>query len=218
MEPRLTGQPERGPAGLHSLGVAGDRDTIVYVPPRYDPARRAPLALVLHGAGGNADHGLRLLMDFADDRGLILLAPVSRARTWDVIVGEYGPDVEAIDEALRWTFDRYAVDRGHLAIGGFSDGASYALSVGLMNGNLFSHVIAFSPGFMAPAGEEGRPRVFISHGVHDTVLPIDRCSRRIVPRLTAAGYDVDYREFDGPHTVPADMARGAVEWFIGPPE
>lgn len=31
---------------------------------------------------------------------------------------------------------------------GFSDGASYALSLGLPNGNLFSHIVAFSPGFM----------------------------------------------------------------------
>jgi phospholipase/carboxylesterase len=53
--------------------------------------------------------------------------------------------------------------------------------VGITNGDLFTHVIAFSPGFLAPARQEGAPRLFISHGIHDTVLPIDRCSRRIVP-------------------------------------
>jgi phospholipase/carboxylesterase len=30
--------------------------------------------------------------------------------------------------------------------------ASYALSLGIANGNLFSHVLAFSPGFLAPTG------------------------------------------------------------------
>jgi phospholipase/carboxylesterase len=101
-----------------------------------------------------------------------------------------------------------------VAAGGFSDGASYALSVGLGNGDLFTHVLAFSPGFMAPAVVVGEPRVYVSHGSRDEVLPIG-CSRRIVPELGRAGYDVRYHEFDGPHTVPEAVARGAVDWFLG---
>jgi phospholipase/carboxylesterase len=89
-----------------------------------------------------------------------------------------------------------------VALGGFSDGASYALSLGLTNGDLFTHLIAFSPGFMAPGGEVGRPRCYVAHGTRDAVLPIDRCSRRLVPVLERAGYAVRYHEFDGPHTVP----------------
>jgi predicted esterase len=111
------------------------------------------------------------------------------------------------------TFSRYAIDPAHVAIGGFSDGASYALSLGLTNGDLFTHIIAFSPGFMAPAEYEGKPRIFISHGTRDQVLPIDACSRRIVPQVRGAGYDVEYHEFDGPHTVPPEMTRRAVDWF-----
>jgi predicted esterase len=106
------------------------------------------------------------------------------------------------------------VDRRRIAVGGFSDGASYALSLGLTNGDLFTHVIAFSPGFMAPTGYEGSPRLFISHGTRDRVLPIERCSRRIVPQVKGAGYDVLYREFDGAHAVPPEIAREAHEWFV----
>jgi phospholipase/carboxylesterase len=100
-----------------------------------------------------------------------------------------------------------------LAIGGFSDGASYALSLGITNADLFTHVIAFSPGFMAPAGYTGSPRLFISHGMRDGVLPIDRCSRRIVPELERCGYDMLYREFDGRHTILPEIASVAVGWF-----
>jgi phospholipase/carboxylesterase len=41
---------------------------------------------------------------------------------------------------------------------------------------VFSSAIAFSPGFVAVAVAEpvGRPRVFVSHGTQDRVLPIDR--------------------------------------------
>lgn len=145
--------------------------------------------------------------------GFLLLAPSSQQGTWDVIRGGYGPDVLLIDKALEQTFSRYSVDPEHLAIGGFSDGASYALSLGITNGTLLGHVIAFSPGFMAPTGQEGAPRFFISHGTEDRVLPIDRCSRRIVPQLQRVGYDVRYLEFAGGHAVPGDIAREAVDWF-----
>ncbi|HYH46455.1 MAG TPA: phospholipase, partial [Thermoanaerobaculia bacterium] len=108
-----------------------------------------------------------------------------------------------------------AVDAARLAIGGFSDGASYALSVGLTNGDLFTHVLAFSPGFMAPARQEGKPGIYVSHGTRDEVLPIARCSRQLVPQLEQSGYQVIYREFDGPHTVPAEIARQATNWLVG---
>ena len=92
-----------------------------------------------------------------------------------------------------------------------------ALSIGLTSGELFTHVLAFSPGFAAPAERAGRPRLFISHGTRDLVLPIDACSRRIVPMVQRAGYEVRYREFDGPHTVPPEIAREALAWFTGEP-
>jgi phospholipase/carboxylesterase len=213
--------PHKPPAapGLHALGLAGadDRDGLLYVAAGYDATRPAPFALLLHGASHDADTVLAPLLPWADAAGLLLLAPDARQFTWDVIMGGYGPDVTFIDGALSYIFARYAVDASRLAIGGFSDGASYALSLGLTNGDLFSHIIAFSPGFMVPVAERGQPCIFVSHGEHDRVLPIDRCSRRIVPQLREAGYDVTYVEFDGPHTVPPDIAVGALEWFCRQP-
>jgi phospholipase/carboxylesterase len=156
------------------------------------------------------------LRDYADGNGLILLAPESRKTTWDIIVeSQYGPDVAFINDCLSSVFDRYAVDPEHIAIGGFSDGASYALSLGIVNGQLFTHIIAFSPGFMAPVRVEDHPRIFISHGTQDNVLPIQPCSRKIVPILKNEGFSVEYHEFEGPHTIPAEISRRAVEWFVG---
>jgi phospholipase/carboxylesterase len=199
--------------GLRPLGLGSTRDGLLYVPAGYGVGKRAPLALTLHGAGGDARSGISHFRHLADAAGVVLLAPESRGRTWDVLVGGYGPDVEFIDRALEWTFDHLALDTRRLAITGFSDGASYSLSLGLNNGDLFTHVIAFSPGFLATAGLRGKPPVFVPHGIHDRVLPIERCSRRIVPQLDHAGYQVHYREFDGPHTVPTSIAREALHWF-----
>ena len=200
--------------GLHALNLDPDRDALLYVPAAYQPEPPAPFVLSLHGAGGNETSGLYPLRDLADEAGLVLLSPASRRQSWDVIRGGYGPDVAFIDRALAAAFARCAVDADRLAVAGFSDGASYALSLGITNGDLFGHVMAFSPGFMAPADQRAAPRIFVSHGAKDEVLAIDRTSRRIVPQLERAGYDVQYREFDGPHTVPPEVAREALEWFV----
>lgn len=210
------GKPtSRGDIGLHLLNLEEGRDGLFYVPATYRANRSAPLLLMLHGAGGDAAGALRMVQPWADAFSTIVLAVDSRDRTWDVIVRRYGSDIALIDRALAKTFQRYAINPNRVAIGGFSDGASYALSVGITNGDLFTHILAFSPGFVAPADHIGKPRVFISHGQRDTVLPIERCSRRIVPQLQKVGYEVCYREFDGPHSVPTEIAQEGMHWFAG---
>ncbi len=87
-----------------------------------------------------------------------------------------------------------------------------ALSLGLANGDLFPRVLACSPGFVIQAPPHGKPRFFFSHGTSDQVLPINECSRVIVPRLRAMGYDVTFREFEGRHELPPDIAIEALRF------
>jgi predicted esterase len=197
--------------GLHPLRLGDRRDGLLLVPAGAAPG--APLVVALHGAGGTGRQMADLLAVEAERRGLLVLAPDSRGATWDVIRGGYGPDVDFIDEALAGVFAAFAV--GSVAVSGFSDGASYALSIGVPNGDLFGHVLAWSPGFMAPPDAVGHPRVFVSHGTDDRVLPVDRCSRRLVPVLRADGYDVRYEEFEGGHVVPPGVVAGSLDWFTG---
>ena len=146
-----------------------------------------------------------------------MLAPDSRRSTWDVLTGGYGLDVAFLDAALERVFAAVVVDPRRLVVSGFSDGASYALSLGLGNGDLFSHVVAFSPGFMAPDAQHGSPPVFLSHGTSDPILDVDRCSRSLVPILEMSGYSVTYVEFDGGHEVPPAILRRAMEWVRDTP-
>src|SRR6185437_4861583 len=120
--------------------------------------RSAPLMVLLHGAGGTGRRELRPVLAAADRYGTVIVAPDSRGRTWDLLLGGFGPDVAFIDRALDAAVDRCDVDLARCAVGGISDGASYALGLGLSNGDIFSTVIAFSPGFAAAGGLVGRPR------------------------------------------------------------
>jgi predicted esterase len=205
-----------GPS-LEPLRIGSERDGVVYAPANYRPGDPFPLVLSLHGAGGSARRGLPRLQSLADEHGFLILAPDSRDRTWDVVLGGYGPDVAFIDAALAFTFSRYSVDPARLAVEGFSDGASYALGLGLSNGHLFNHILAFSPGFLSVIDREGSPRIFVSHGPVDSILPIDQCSRRIVPALRGQKYDVEYVEFEGDHEVPPEIASRGARWFLDTP-
>ena len=201
--------------GLHALGLDQKRDGLIYVPPGYNRDNPAALVVMLHGAGGDAEHGMSLIRHLADDANIILLAPISRGGSWDIIsFDRFGPDIAFINQSLTDTFSQYNIDAARLAIGGFSDGASYALSVGLTNGDLFSHIIAFSPGFYYTAELNDKPRIFVSHGTSDDILPIGSCSRRLVPKLQKQGYNITYHEFDGPHIIPSYISLEAVKWFL----
>jgi predicted esterase len=199
--------------GEHPLRLSRQRDGLLYVPKSVASRTSVPLFVMLHGGGDRAD-GMRFMFPPAEELGVVVVVPDARDNTWDGIEGRIGPDVVFIDAALRHTFERVAVDPQRIAIGGASDGASYALSLGLANGDLFTHLIAFAPGsIFTPPPPVGRPLIFVAHGTRDRVLPIDLTSRRMVPWLRNAGYRVTYREFDGVHAVPKPIAREALEWL-----
>ena len=211
----IAAQPDEAfGAGQHPLNLSKGRDGYVYVPKDYKKGVASPLMVVLHGAGQTSAWATRLF-PLADEFGVVLLVPDSRdERTWDMILGGFGPDVEFIMSALTVTRRHVTIDPSRRTLAGFSDGASYSLSLGIGTGDVFQHVIAFSPGIMEPDKVRGKPQIFISHGTSDGVLPISVTSRVFVPRLQKLGYDVKYHEFDGRHQVPDDIAREAFAWSL----
>ena len=201
--------------GQHALKLAdGDRDGLYYIPKDYKPGVRAPLWVVLHGAGGTAQ-GTQYMFALADEFGVILIAPDSRdERTWDGVLRNWGPDVDYIAAAVGQISRLCSVDRARMTVAGFSDGASYSLSLGISYGDQFSRIISMSPGVMQPMAARGKPKIFISHGIGDEVMPIDETSRRFVPRLKSLGYDVTYREYEGTHRPSAPIVREAFQWAL----
>jgi phospholipase/carboxylesterase len=218
-ETRLTarpGEPTEAPRlGLSSLGLGSGRDGLLYVPTTY-AGTPLPLFVALHGAGGSAKFWQGSYPTRAESRGFVLLAPDSRYSTWDMFaVGYPGADVRFLDEALQYTFARCRIDPARVLLGGFSDGASYALSLGVHNGDLFTHLVGYSPGIYGPPGAVvGQPRVWISHGTQDTVLPFVNTRDQIVPALIGENLDVTFQEFDGGHEVPAAISESALDWFF----
>jgi phospholipase/carboxylesterase len=201
--------------GEHVLSDEDGRRSILYVPPSYDASKPAPFLLALHGATGSGDSMLRGTRPPAEKHGVIVLSPSSRDTTWDAIRGSFSTDFSRIDRMLTDVFDQCAIDARHLGVVGFSDGATYAVSMGIINGDVFTHVIGHSAGFIVPGSVHGRPKVYLSHGRQDTILPIDQCGRRIASQLTRQAYVLRFDEFDGGHMASPEIRETAVSWFVG---
>ena len=205
-------------AGRHRLKGAS-----LYVPDTIPAGASAPFLLLLHGAGGKGEDMIRRFKAQADRRGIILLAPNSAERTWDVALSMgnhgsppgFGRDIRRIDALLKDTFARVNADSQRMAIAGFSDGASTALSIGALNVELFPAALAFSAGGIVPGWPSASGRVFFSHGTKDPILPIAIARDSLAPELRATGFDVTFVSFDGGHELPEPVLEQAMQWWLG---
>lgn len=204
---------ERVPYGERRLMISDtEPDGLLYVPKSYSPETPAPLLVMLHGLSGTAQ-SVRFVFPFAEEYGVIVIAPDSRRMGWGAEVPGFDEDSKYIGEAFREVVEFLNVDRSRVGLGGVSDGATYAFAMGLSYGDTFNHLLIFSTGMMGPLRKQGKPKIFVAHGLNDTQMPIDRTARRLVPPLKSEGYDVTYREYEGGHGAPRELVGEAVHWL-----
>ena len=213
-------QPDQSPfpAGIHplnvKLGLPEERDTLLVVPEALETDKPVKLLVMFHGAGGSAEKVLPFFREYAEKNRFLLMLPQSTYPTWDLTIGGNGPDLEKLDKALNEVASRYRLDKNHFGFCGFSDGASYSLSIGLSNGEIVSHVIALSGGFMNLYVPRGRPLVFIAHSPEDEQLPMDTSGLHHYNELKKSGYDVTFLEFHGRHVIHPDVVEKAMQFFL----
>ncbi len=208
--------------GRHSLGLGGYkivnglptwRDGILYVPSALNSGKPLPLLIWLHGGAGRAET-FDYMFPPAEEAGVVILALDARHNTWDAIDGPFGTDVAFIDRSLKHVFEQVSIDPSKIALGGLSDGASYALALGRSNGDKFTHLVAVAPGFLEPPGPSiGKPKIFVAHGLRDTVYRAVTTRIYIVPQLKKAGYDTTYLEFEGPHWMTKEVGVQMLDWL-----
>ncbi|MFG1240216.1 esterase [Xanthobacter autotrophicus DSM 597] len=204
------------PPGHHNLGLSAERDALLVVPEGLEPGVPVPLMVLFHGGGGSAQKILPMMEQHALTHRFLLLVPQSVFPTWDIVIAGNGPDRERLETALALVARHFEIDRTRICFAGHSDGGSYTLSLGLTNGHFVTHLIVSSAGFMSVQRQSGAPRVFISHGVNDEQIPVQRSGRAHTALLKEAGYDVTYMEYNGPHAWQPPVVGLAVSFFLEP--
>lgn len=189
-----------------------------------------PLIVLLHGAGMSARSFLDGARDEADRCGCLLLSVQSSGATWDTIglVREaskggrtsrdqlFGDDTGRVEHALSVALRAADADRRAVMLVGFSDGASYALSLGLANPAIVRGIIAFAPGFhLEPAAINPRQRLFVAHSPTDQILAFERTRDETVVALQKAGFNISFRPFDGGHRVDKSILAEGVDFVLG---
>jgi phospholipase/carboxylesterase len=200
------------PWGETRLGISDDgRDGTLYVPKTYEDGKPAPLVIMLHGLGGVAT---RFAFPLAEELGIVVISPESREITWGQAAPGFDEDVKYIGAAFRKVTALLDIDSTRVALGGVSDGATYALSMGLAYGDTFNHLMIFAAGIPAPLRKRGKPKIFVGHGTEDHQMPIDDTARNWGPKLKAEGYNIIIREHPGGHGAPQPIVREAFEWLV----
>lgn len=146
----------------------------LYVPENYDPSRRWPLIIALHGGHGRGDDYLLTWMRSAKSRGYIVLSPKSLADTWSL--QQPGVDIRSILTMVEELLDEYAIDTGRLFATGLSDGGTFSFALGLSCPKLFAGIapIAAAGTFLALLDLQASKTlpVFIVHGAQDFIFPV----------------------------------------------
>jgi phospholipase/carboxylesterase len=190
----------------------------VYVPESWDGRTAMPLVVALHGGSG---HGRDFLWSWLRDaraRGVLVLSPTARQRTWS-IMGE-DVDAEPLHQMVESVAARYAVDRTRVLLTGMSDGATYALLCGLREGAPYTH-LAPACGVLHPmllaSGDLARAKdrpVYLIHGALDWMFPV-ATAQLARQALTVAGARLVYREIeDLSHTYPRDENPRILDWLL----
>jgi predicted esterase len=220
---RATYAVPEGPPATGGLGRITQGEHLAWVLAPHTPAEgeALPLVVVLHGAGRQDEMIARGLEAEPDRRRAVFVVPRSRGMTWDLIEGGDGHDLAFLGLTLDSVYRRFPIDPARQAIAGFSDGASYALGVGLSNPRVFAAVMAWAAGFLVIDAErlqpdDPKPRVFLEYGTRDQLFPFDRVALPMRDLLLQLGYPLDFRTDEGGiHWPRPGFLPDALDWFLG---
>ena len=212
---------EPAQTGNGRVTMGDDLQAFLLVPRTLAPGRAYPLVVVLHGAGRQDELLFKGLQGEADRRDALFLIPRSYQMTWDLIAGGNDADLRFLAYCLRWIYARYRIDPARQALMGFSDGASYALAVGLSNPKIFSAVMVWAAGFLAIdannlAADDPKPRLFVEYGDRDPLFPYAQVALPLRDALVQIGYPLLFRTDEGGGHWPSPKFQpDALDWFFG---
>jgi hypothetical protein len=216
---------EEPPTGFVRL-EHGASSAILLTPDAIDPDRRYPLFTVLHGAGRQDEALAKGYRAEPDRRQAFFLIPRSVAPTWDLIAGGERCDLDFLEYAYDLIYRRFPIDALQQSLIGYSDGASYALSVGLCNASMFSSLMVWAAGFLVldpptaeafgrHPGSPPRPRVYLEYGTHDELFDFQQVALPMRENLEKAGLDVTFSVDEGGRHWPSSTFHSeALDWYF----
>lgn len=197
----------------------------VVLPPDRDASRPAPLIIVLHGYGGNAEGMVHVWKETAAEFGAVLVVPRAVRLT-----GFGGFDWRTVDEAdilvtraLEQATRDHHIDPDRIILSGFSQGGYMAYALGFRHAERFCGVIPVAGHFpmrimdTIDTPPKRMPKFFIMIGSGD---PAVGTNRRGAQELERRGVSVKLNVYEGvghffPKDYPVEL-RKALRYILSP--
>lgn len=189
----------------------------VYVPENYNPSNCYPLVVSLHGGSGHGSGQVWMWLKEARSQGVVVLCPTSLDSTWNL--GDPEADTLNILRHVETVSKNWNVDTSRLMLHGISDGGTFALASGLLEGSEFTHLVPCFPSFHPLLIEMSSPprlkaiRIYLIHGALDWMFPVEG-SREAYQTLQRVGVDIVYREIEElSHSYPDEENESILKWY-----
>lgn len=215
----------------------------VFVPVNFDPHKKWPVVLFLHGAGERGDNGLlqtdvglgRAIRRSASDLPFIVVMPQCRAdRTW-MFLDMQGQALAALEESIK----EFRGDRERVYLTGISMGGYGTWDLAAKYPGRFAALVPICGGIRGPerfpqlhvslvddpkiadpyaetARRVGKTPVWMFHGAEDESVPVEE-SRKMARALEEAHANVRYTEYAGVGHNSWDRAYaepGLIQWVL----
>ena len=209
---------------------------IVVEPDGFDPSRKYPMIILLHGFGAHMGD-LASLAPAIDPEGYVYVFP-NAPIPFEIGPGATGygwtyprripqelrraDDVESVVDMLATLVDEvtehYATRPGEVILGGFSQGGMMTYRYGLPNPAKFKGLAALSA--VAPDEDTMREKlpadrsqpIFVAHGTSDMVIEV-QMARETLDFLKAEGYKPLYHEYAMAHEISQQTLTDLAEWI-----
>ena len=200
-------------------------------PDGYDPNRRYPMIILLHGFGSHMGD-LADLTPEINSTGYVYICPNAPLAVqlgpgmvgyaWTPPGGAGSPeDAQNADEMLATLFEevmeQYQVEPGNIILGGFSQGGMMTYRVGLTAPDTFRGLLVLSARVSDPDAlraqlptERTQP-IFISHGLVDEMISIED-GQKSLAFLEFEGYKPEYHEYNMGHAIIQEVLDDIVPW------
>lgn len=190
------------------------------------PATAGGVLVYLHGRGGSIARSAGLVRRLRDaglpaEVAIVLVeGPFSSGlgHAWGSDAADQATSRARVRARLAELLGAHGPSPARVMIAGFSQGAGVAGDLAVEEPRIGA-LASFSPcGFWLRGRLPQRNglRVLLAHGNRDDVCPVNE-SRTLASVLKAAHVPVQYLEFDGEHSVPAEVVRAWVAFAIAAP-